>query len=165
MHISKNTRKNAIAVITLVAVACFLSGCASTQNTGKVAVIDYQVVLANHPDRKDAEKKLDDAYREIQKQVAEEQKNADISQDEKMQKMQQFQKQMFAQEKTLIAPIKADVNEKIDETMKEKGYTAVFSKDSLVRGGDDITDEILKKEGLSDEEIKKARATVEDTLK
>lgn len=161
MHISKNTRRNVIAVITLVSIALSFSGCA--RNMGKVAVIDYQVVLANHPDRKDAEKKLDDAYREVQKQL-EKQKDASISQDEKMQKMQQFQKQMIAKEKTLIAPIKADVNEKIDETMKEKGYTAVFSKDSLVRGGDDITDEILKKEGLSDEEIKKAKAAVEDPL-
>lgn len=161
MHISKNTRRNVIAVITLVSIALSFSGCA--RNMGKVAVIDYQVVLANHPDRKDAEKKLDDAYREVQKQL-EKQKDASISQDEKMQKMQQFQKQMIAQEKTLIAPIKADVNEKIDETMKEKGYTAVFSKDSLVRGGDDITDEILKKEGLSDDEIKKAMAAVEDPL-
>lgn len=161
MHISKNTRRNVIAVITLVSIALSFSGCA--RNMGKVAVIDYQVVLANHPDRKDAEKKLDDAYREVQKQL-EKQKDASISQDEKMQKMQQFQKQMIAQEKTLVAPIKADVNEKIDETMKEKGYTAVFSKDSLVRGGDDITDEILKKEGLSDEEIKKAKAAVEDPL-
>lgn len=161
MHISKNTRRNVIAVITLVSIALSFSGCA--RNMGKVAVIDYQVVLANHPARKDAEKKLDDAYREVQKQL-EKQKDASISQDEKMQKMQQFQKQMIAQEKTLIAPIKADVNEKIDETMKEKGYTAVFSKDSLVRGGDDITDEILKKEGLSDEEIKKAKAAVEDPL-
>ena len=163
MHISKNTRRNVIAVITLVSIALSFSGCARARNMGKVAVIDYQVVLANHPDRKDAEKKLDDAYREVQKQL-EKQKDASISQDEKMQKMQQFQRQMIAQEKTLIAPIKADVNEKIDETMKEKGYTAVFSKDSLVRGGDDITDEILKEEGLSDEEIKKAKAAVEDPL-
>lgn len=154
--------KKAIAVITLVAVALPLAGCANMQKTNKIAVVDYQTVLANHPDRKDAEKKLEDAYRDIQKQAMEKQNDSSISQEDKMQKMQEFQKQILTQEKNLIAPIKDDVDKKIDETMKEKGYTAVFSKQALVRGGDDITDEVLKKEGLSDDEISKAKDVAPD---
>ena len=151
--------KKAIAVITLAAVALPLAGCTNMQKTDKIAVVDYQTVLANHPDRKDAEKKLEDAYRDIQKQAMEKQNDSSISQEDKM---QQFQKQLLTQEKNLIAPIKDDVDKKIDETMKEKGYTAVFSKQALVRGGDDITDEVLKKEGLSDDEISKAKDAAPD---
>ena len=83
--------KKAIAVITLAAVALPLAGCANTQKTDKIAVVDYQTVLANHPDRKDAEKKLEDAYRDIQKQAMEKQNDSSISQEDKMQQMQEFQ--------------------------------------------------------------------------
>lgn len=152
----KNFLKKGVAVAALAAIAIPLAGCSTNQPPQKVAVVDYQVLMQNHPDRKTAESDMMAAYQELQKKASEQQNDESISQEERMKSLNALQQELMTKETNLFTPIKDDVDKKIDEVMKEKGYSSVFSKDALIRGGDDITSDVLRKEGLSDDDIKTA---------
>lgn len=111
--------------------------------------------MTNHPDLKAANEELRKTYTELQKEASKAQTDKDLSPEDRMKKMEEFQNTMQEKQDELLNPIKEDVDQKLDEVMKEKGYTSVFSVDALVRGGDDITADILRKEGVAEEEIQK----------
>lgn len=149
-------KKKAVAVAALAAASLPLAGCATTPAPQKVAVVDYRVLMQHHPDRKAAEEDMMKAYQELQKKASDQQNDESVPQEDRMKNLNELQQELMTKETNLFAPIKDDVDKKIDEVMKEKGYSSVFSKDALIRGGDDITSDVLRKEGLSDDDIKAA---------
>ena len=144
-------KKNAVALAALVAVTVPFAGCATQQ---KLAVVDYQAILMNHPDLQSANEEMRKTYTELQPEAAKVQNDKGLPEEEKIKKMGEFQKTMMDKQTELFSPIKDDVDQKLDEVMKEKGYISVFSNGALVRGGDDITSDVLRKEGVSEDKIK-----------
>lgn len=154
--------KKIISGLVLVTLAFPIAGCsgvmqpANGEQAKKVAVIDYQVVLGNHPARQDADKKLNEKFTELQQKAMAIQKDDSISPEDKNTQLQGLQNELMAAEKENFVPVKHEVDAKIDEVLKEKGYDAVFSKQALIRGGEDITGDVLRKEGLDEDAVKKA---------
>lgn len=156
LNIQGSWKKKVLGIAALAAIAIPISGCGG-EKPEKTAVVDYQIVLANHPDRAAAEKELNKEYQNLQDKAASLQNNQNLTSEDKAKQMQAFQKELMTKEKNLLSPIKDNVDQKIDEVMKEQGYTAVYAKQVLIRGGHDITADVLKKEGLSPEDIEKAQ--------
>lgn len=148
---TKNAKKSILAFAALTALVLPFTGCTNTQ---KLAVVDYRAILMNHPDIESANEEMRKTYMELQDEAIKAQNDQNLSQEEKFQKTMEFQKTMMEKQRELFAPIKDDVDQKMDEVMKEKKYTSVFSNDALVRGGDDITTDVLRKEGVSEDKIK-----------
>lgn len=144
-------KKNVAILSALAAVTLPLAGCSMNQ---KVAMVDYQAVVMNHPDRKAATEEMMKTYGEIQQKAMEEQKDENANPEDRYKKAMEYQKTLRDKETELFTPIKDNVDKKLDEVMKEKGYTSVYAKGALVRGGDDITSDVLRKEGVSEDEIK-----------
>lgn len=150
-------KQKAAVLVALAAVTVPLSGCGS-QAPQKVAVVDYQSLMANHPDRKAAEEEMMKMYTDLQQKAMEQQNDQSMSQEDRMKKLNDLQQELMTKETNLFTPIKDDVDKKIDDVMKKKGYTSVFTKEALVRGGDDITGDVLRAEGVSEDEISKIQA-------
>lgn len=158
MNLSEKTQNACIGLAAILAIGgisygAYLNG-AFEQKPAKIAVVDYQELLQDHPSREAAEEEMRKAYQDFQKQAQELRANSENQQQDQTMAMFELQKQAMEKQNSIFQPIKDDVDQKIDEVLKEKGYTFVFSRGTLLRGGDDLTVDVLRKEGVSDEKLK-----------
>ena len=160
MFIQNHKKKCALGALALAVAALPILGCDNASATQpavqKIAVVDYNELLQNHPSRKAAEEEMQKSYQEFQQKAASMKPSEDAPQEDRMKAYNDLQKEIMDKQDTLLKPIKDGVDKSLDEVMKEKGYTAVFSRDALIRGGEDITLDVLRKEGASEDDIKAA---------
>ena len=125
-------------------------------STSTIATIDYQLVMQKHPKMAEAQQKMQKSYEEIQKSMGGI-SSMPVAQQDTM--IQEYQKKLQAQEKELFTPIKNDVDTHIKAIMTDKGYSAVADKRAIIQGGEDITVEVLVKEGL---DVNAAKQAIEE---
>lgn len=159
MKFFNNKKKKYILGVLAMGLATFpILGCdnapAAQPAVQKIAVVDYHELLQNHPERKTAEEEMQKYYQEFQKKAEGLKADADAPQADQMKAYTELQKEVTDKQDALFKPVRDGVDKSLDEVMKEKGYTSVFSREALVRGGDDITIDVLRKEGASDDDIK-----------
>ena len=74
---------------------------------------------------------------------------AKLSPEERQARIADAQKMISDKEVEFFKPIETNVNESMDAVMKEKGIKVLLDKRAVVRGGVDVTKDILIKEGVS----------------
>lgn len=149
-------KKNAIILGMMAMVSTsLLAGCGTQQgNTPslKVALVDHQMVVENHPDMKAAQKAMQDEYDKIQNELKDAQ---NLPPEEANKKFNEFQKKLRDMEQQKLVPVQESADNAVDEIMKAKGFEVVLDKRVAVKGGVDITKEVLVKEGVAEAEADK----------
>ena len=152
--------RNAI-LVGLSTVSMFaLAGCGATPTQAPppqtVASVNMQLVMENSPQMAQAQEKMKVEYDKIRNEMKD---NDGLSAEQKQQKVMEAQKKLQDLEKTTFAPIQNSVNANIDEVMKTNGISTVVDKRVIIRGGRDITKDVLVKEGI---DTAKAQQLIDD---
>ena len=147
--------KKQIKMITLSIVAFFIVsivGIAMSQNeqlqvagaapASSVGVVDYQALMAQHPDMATAQAELQAALTEAQKNFDE--KSVGMNDKEKQDYYVQLQQNLGNKEQSLIEPIMKKIEDAIKSVADKKGLSVVVDKKQVVSGGQDITQEVVK---------------------
>ncbi len=135
-----------VFVFSIVALALsqsstgFAGAAGSSSNVG---VVNQQLIVSQHPDMTAAKEAM---QKEVEQAKADfESKSANMNDQEKQAYYQQIQQRLAAKEKELITPIFDKVEATIKSVADAKGLSVVLDKSNVVYGGQDITDEVVKK--------------------
>lgn len=115
---------------------------ASAASSSNVGVVDYQQ-FTNLKIFTDAQEKFQKAVQEAQDDFN--QKAANLSEQERMQYQQQTMQRLQQQQADLMEPIDKQIEAAVKEVAEAQGLTVVLHKDTVVYGGKDITQDVIKK--------------------
>ena len=136
-----------IAVIfigSVVAMALTQSGgIASAAGSSSVGVVDREQVLTQHPQSAELENQMRTAIAEVQKDF--EEKSQGMNDQEKQDYYRQCQQRLQQKQAELTDPIIKSVDEAIQKTADARGLSVVIDKVAVVYGGQDITQDVIKK--------------------
>ena len=119
------------------------SGIASAASSSNVGVVDFRQVMAQHPGLTDADNTMKQTITDAQKEF--EEKSANMGEKEKAEYYQQTQQRLQQKQKELVEPIEASVNDAIKSVADAKGLSVVIDKNAVLYGGQDITQDVVKK--------------------
>ena len=119
------------------------SGIASAASSSNVGVIDYREVMSKHPDVNSLNTQMQQAVADAQKEFQE--KSANMSDQEKSDYYQQTQQRLQQKQQDLIDPIQKKIESTVKSVAEAKGLSVVLDKTSVVYGGQDITQDVVKK--------------------
>ncbi|MBP2649982.1 MAG: outer rane chaperone Skp (OmpH) [Firmicutes bacterium] len=145
--------KRQVKIVSLAVVVFFLLGIvgiAASQSSktyaapsSNIGIVNYNAIIQQHPDTAKAEETLKAEYENLKKEY--ETRSASMSDQEKQDYQSQLQQRMSQKQQELLK----EITDKVDATVKgiaeAKGLTVVIDKNYVVYGGQDITDEVLKK--------------------
>jgi outer membrane protein len=147
--------KKMLKMIALAVVAMFVlgvggmavmqtgTGHAATPNSN-VGKVNMQALMTGHPDYAAAQENFKKESAQAEKDFNE--KTATMANDkEKQDYATQLQQRLQMKEKELITSIQDKVNAAIKEVADAKGLTVVLPEQVVVYGGQDITQDVLKK--------------------
>ena len=138
-----------IAVIfigSVVALALTQSGgIASAATSSVVGVVDREEILSQHPQSASLDEQMRTAITEVQKDF--EEKSAGMNDHEKQDYYRQCQQRLQQKQAELLDPIVKSVDDAIKQTADAKGLSVVIEKAAVVYGGQDITQDVIKKLG------------------
>ncbi|MBU2703793.1 outer membrane protein [Sporomusaceae bacterium BoRhaA] len=108
-----------------------------------VGVVNYQQLINQHPDMAQA----NETYKAAVKQAQDDfnTKSANMNDQDKKALSQQLQQGLQQKQQELINAIRDKVNAAIKAVAEDKGLTVVMDKSVIAYGGQDITDDVLKK--------------------
>jgi len=147
----KKYYKQALVVLIAFVLGCGL--CCLCCSSSRIATIDVARIAANssalaelnqkqQKDMLELQKWIKDAQADVKKQKSKQQRD-ELTQkyDEELMQKQQALQQEYS---TALKNIDAEMSAMIQKKAKAKGYNVVLTKDSVVTGGQDITDAILE---------------------
>lgn len=113
----------------------------SSANIGKV---NMQTLMTSHPDYAKAQEAMKQESEQANKDFKE--KTASMANDQEKQNYgHQLQQRLQMKEKELITALQDKINAAIKEVAESKGLTVVLPEQVVIYGGQDITDDVLKK--------------------
>ena len=124
-----------LAVVTLIA-----AGCASAAD--KIAVVNSQFVLRNHPRAEQTMKRLEAMMRAKQQEAAKEAEKA-TDRDKKAQIVAKKQREAAEEERKLMQPLEKEIFAAIRTVARAKGCDVVCEMGSVIMGGVDITQDVV----------------------
>lgn len=132
------------SVVGLAVSQSGLNGVASAAGSASsVGVINQQQVVGQHPDMATAKATM---QKEIETAKADfDEKAKSMNDKEKQEYYQQLQQRLANKEKELIQPIFDKVDAAIKSVAEAKGLSVVMDKSNVVYGGQDITNDVIKK--------------------
>jgi len=146
-------KKNVKTVAIAIAAAFLLgvAGLAVTQTThvasaaaaSNVGVVNYQVLVQQHPDMAKVQSTMQTESEAAKKDF--DTKAASLGDKEKQEYYMQLQQRLQLKNQELMVPIFNKVDTVIKEISDAKGLAVVVDKGAVIYGGADITDECLKK--------------------
>jgi len=119
------------------------SGIASAAGSSNVGVVDYRQIMGQHPQLQTADNEMQQAVTDAQKDF--EEKSAGMSDQEKQEYYQQTQQRLQQKQQDLLDPIEKSVESTIKSVADAKGLSVVLDKSTVVYGGQDITQDVIKK--------------------
>ncbi len=119
------------------------SGIASAAGSSNVGVVDYRQVMSQHPQLQDANKQMEQAVADAKTEF--EQKSSGMAEQEQQQYYQQTQQRLQQKQQELLEPIQQSVDDTIKKVAESKGLSVVLDKSTVVYGGQDITQDVVKK--------------------
>ena len=138
-----------IAVIfigSVVAIALTQTGnIASAASSSSVGIIDYQQVMAAHPDVQNLQGQMETAIADVKKEFDE--KSAGMNDNEKADYYRQCQERLAQKQQELLDPIKNSVDAAIKKVADKKGLAIVIDKMAVIYGGQDITADVITELG------------------
>ena len=136
----------AVFLLSIVGLAVSQSGMmggVASAASSNVGVIDYRQVMSQHPDLATANQQMQQAVTEAHNEFTT--KSANMSDQEKNEYYQQTQQRLQQKQQELIEPIQKKIEDAVKSVAEAKGLTVVVDKSSVVYGGQDITQDVLKK--------------------
>lgn len=131
-------------ILTLLLVV-LASGVALAAPKSYIGVINTQKVLDTHPDMEGANQKMQLEEQRAQQDFAANAK--DLPEAEKEQYIQKLQEQLSQVQQTVMEPIAKKLDAAIQKVADSKGLTIVLNTTGVVRGGQDITEDVIKELG------------------
>ena len=118
------------------------TGVASAASSSNVGVVDYRqfTTLKIYTD---AEAEMQKAVQQAQQEFNE--KSANMSDQEKQAYYQQTMERLQQQNTDLMEPVQKQVEDAVKAIAEAKGLSVVLNKDTVVYGGTDITQDVIKK--------------------
>lgn len=148
--------KKQIKLITLAIAIVFVLGtvgvaigqygtsqASAAANTSKVGVVNHQMLVSQHPDMAKAQEAMQAEVAQAKKDFDE--KSANMNDKEKQDYYLQLQQRLNLKQQELIAPVFDKVDAAIKAVADSQGLSIVLDKGNVVYGGQDITDEVVKK--------------------
>lgn len=113
-----------------------------TNGTVNVAVIDYRMIMTEMPEIQQLNKDMDEAYKQIQEDAK--------ALDEKARNdfFMKRQEDLMKMEQERFNPIKQRIDDTIEAVMERHELAGALSKDVMIRGGVDITEEVKAELGM-----------------
>ena len=152
--------------LLLGASAFGLSGCTSPfgqtvaqPEKPQTAIVDYEIIVNQHPKVAEAKAKMEKEYEAIQGSMTPEEL-AKLSPEDRQKRITETQKMISDKEVEFFKPIEQNVNDSIDAVMQEKGIKILFDKRAVIRGGEDVTKDVLIKEGVSSSDAERIVAGI-----
>ena len=146
--------KKNVKTVALAIAAAFLfgvAGLAVTQTTrvvsaapsSNVGVVNYQMVVQQHPDLAKVQTTMQAESEAAKKEF--DAKAASLGDKEKQEYYMQLQQRLQLKNQELMVPLFSKVDAVIKEVADAKGLSVVVDKGAVIYGGQDITDECVKK--------------------
>ena len=146
--------KKNVKTVALAIAAAFLfgvAGLAVTQTThvasaapaSNVGVVNYQMVVQQHPDLAKVQTTMQAESEAAKKEF--DAKAASLGDKEKQEYYMQLQQRLQLKNQELMVPLFSKVDAVIKEVADAKGLSVVVDKGAVIYGGNDITDECVKK--------------------
>ena len=108
-----------------------------------IGIVNYQLLVNQHPDTAQANAEYQTAVKQAQDDFNA--KSANLSDADKKALFQQTQQGLQQKQQELLNAIRAKVNAAVKEIADAKGLAFVADKSLAIYGGQDITDDVLKK--------------------
>ena len=138
-----------IAVVfvgSVVALALTQSGSGiASAAMSSVGVVDYRQVGSQHPQLAAANAEMQKASQEAQADF--EAKSASMNDQEKADYYQQTMQRLQQKNEELMEPIDKSIQDAVKSVAEKKGLSVVIEKGSVVYGGQDITQDVVKQLG------------------
>ena len=146
--------KKNVKTVALAIAAAFLfgvAGLAVSQTThvasaapaSSVGVVNYQMVVQQHPDLAKVQTTMQAESEAAKKEF--DAKAASLGDKEKQEYYMQLQQRLQLKNQELMVPLFSKVDAVIKEVADAKGLSVVVDKGSVIYGGQDITDDCVKK--------------------
>lgn len=149
-----NFQKKQVKIISVIIAAVFIfsivalgvsqyqSGMAGASSSN-VGVVDYSQLISQHPSMQAAREKYEEAAKQVQDEFT--QKAGSMTPEQQQQFIEQKQKEMQDKQKELIDPIRTSIENQVQEVAASRSINVVLDKNNVLYGGQDITQEVLKK--------------------
>ena len=146
--------KKNVKTVALAIAAAFLfgvAGLAVTQTThvasaapaSSVGVVNYQMVVQQHPDLAKVQTTMQAESEAAKKEF--DAKATSLGDKEKQEYYMQLQQRLQLKNQELMVPLFSKVDAVIKEVADAKGLSVVVDKGAVIYGGQDITDDCVKK--------------------
>ena len=146
--------KKNVKTVALAIAAAFLFGVgglavsqtthvASAAAASNVGVVNYQMLVQQHPELAKVQTTMQAESETAKKEF--EAKAASLGDKEKQEYYMQLQQRLQLKNQELMVPIFNKVDAVIKEVSDAKGLAVVVDKGAVIYGGNDITDECVKK--------------------
>lgn len=127
---------------SVVALALTQTGnIASAASSSSVGTIDYQQVMAAHPDVQNLQGQMETAIADIKKEFDE--KSQGMNDQEKADYYRQCQERLAQKQQELLDPIRNAVDAAIKKVADKKGLAVVIDKMAVIYGGQEITADVI----------------------
>lgn len=137
-----------IAVIFVGSVVAL--GLSQMGNTGvasaassPVGVIDYRQVMSQMPELQEADKTMQASIEKARKDF--EEKSKSMNEQQKAEYYQQTQQRLQQEQRNLLLPIEEKAQAAVKAVAEAKGLSVVIEKNAVVYGGQDITQDVIKR--------------------
>lgn len=144
---SKTPWWGVVGVVALVALAILAASWAGksfmgSEGGGGVGVIDLGAVIAQSPLAQRFEKQLADKYASLQEQL--EKEKTDLDEEGRKAKEKELMTEYLSLKQELEGKLEKEIDEALATIMKQKNIGVVLYKESVRRGGIDVTPEVVK---------------------
>ena len=147
----KNVKLVSLFVAAIFVLGCFAltltqSGFGSTASAAAkesvIGVVNYQMLVSQSPELANVRTTMQNEIAIAQKDFDE--KSKAMSDAEKQRYYKQLQERLGNKEKELMDPVLKNIELNIQKIADKKGLSVVVHKDTVVFGGVDITDEVIR---------------------
>jgi outer membrane protein len=147
--------KKQVKIVSIVISAFFLLGIvglavsqggktyAAPGTSSNIGVVNYQAVLSQHPDMASAQETMKAEVDQAQKDF--DAKSAGMNDTQKKEYFTQIQQRLNLKQQELLGAINDKVVAAVKTVAESKGLSVVLEKNNVIYGGQDITDEVVKK--------------------
>lgn len=115
---------------------------ASGKDSSAVGVVNYQLLVSQHPDMALVQQTMDAAVAQAKSDY--DAKSANMSDQDKQALTQQLQQGLQQKKQELLGSINDKIMAAVKSVVEAKGLTVIVDKGSVVYGGQDITDDVIK---------------------
>ena len=116
---------------------------ASAAPASNVGVVNYQMLVQQHPDLANVQSTMKTESENAKKEF--DAKAASLGEKEKQEYFMQLQQRLQLKNQELMVPVFNKVDAVIKEVSDSKGLSVVVDKGAVIYGGQDITDDCVKK--------------------